>query len=306
MFSAIVKDYSIIRGVLRTSELGYIVFAKDELLRDKEEHSMFLVFHKGEWIWPTKEDRTEWIAASVTVVHEPREQALFMGLFGQVYRVGSGDVAEELALINLPEGPETFGPMRCIRAIGGKAYAVGMGRQAYRRTNVDQWERIDQDVRTSIDDNSSFSFETINGLTEDDIYAAGRRGEIWRFNGRSWAREESPTNRILTDLVCCASGAVFACGVDGTLLERSPIGWNVIGHNQTIDDFWSICEFKGQVFVSTMNALYELKDRWLAPVNFGADSPATFFCLSHADGVLWSIGAKNIFAYDGATWTRVV
>ncbi|CAN5417676.1 hypothetical protein BH09MYX1_BH09MYX1_29330 [soil metagenome] len=36
MFSSIVKDYSIVRGVVRTGELGYIVFAKDELLHDME------------------------------------------------------------------------------------------------------------------------------------------------------------------------------------------------------------------------------------------------------------------------------
>ena len=34
-------------------------------------------------------------------------------------------------------------------------------------------------------------------------------------------------------------------------------------------------------------------------------SPKTCYRLSADDGVLWSIGAKDVLAFDGKTWTRI-
>lgn len=306
MFNSIVKDYSIVRGVLRSTDLGYIAFGHDALLKDKEEHSLFLVYHQGNWIWPTNEDRSEWTTTSATVVSTPKAQALYMGLYGEIFRVGSGDVSHELALHQLPEGPASFGPMRCIRAIGGRAYAVGMGRQAYRRIDADRWERIDRDCRTALDLNHTHSFESVHGLSETAMLAAGRRGEIWSYDGSRWRQEDSPTNKVLTDVLVCSSGAALACGVDGVLLERTQAGWQLVEHELTFDDFWSLCEFSGRVFLSTMNGLYEFAGGTLLPVDFGADRPATTFCLSAAGDAMWSVGAKNIFSFDGAAWRRIV
>jgi hypothetical protein len=44
----------------------------------------------------------------------------------------------------------------------------------------------------------------------------------------------------------------------------------------------------------------------LADSRFGPDAPATCFALSVASNTMWSVGAKNIFSFDGALWTRVV
>jgi len=305
MIKQLLQDYSIISGALRTQETGYIAFAKDELAQERVEHSFFLVFHQGNWLWPTNEDRVDWSTTSVTVVKEPKEQALFMGLWGDIYRVGSGDVQEEAALASIPDGPKSFGPLRCIRAIDGRAYAVGMGRQVYVRKGMDSWERMDAGVRTDRQHNDVNSFETIHGLTASCLYAAGRRGEIWRYDAARWVQEDSPTNRIITDLWCAPSGDVFACGMGGTLLVRRGGVWRFIDHEATEDDFWSVREFNGRVYLATMRAVYELSGNSVTPTHFGADAPETCFTLSVAGNLLWSIGAKNVFSFDGTRWTRM-
>jgi hypothetical protein len=306
MLDSIISKYSIVRGALRSDEIGYIAFVRDDLVPNKVEHTFLLVFHKGKWLWPTNEDRVNWTTTSLAVVEHPKEQALFMGLFGQIFRVGSGDVAPEGALTSLPDGPESFGPMRCIRAINGRAYAVGMGRQAYVRLGLDRWERIDFNVRTGLSENNIFSFETVHGFSEHQIFAAGRRGEIWFYDGASWTQEDSPTNRIITDLWCSGTGLVIACGMAGTILVRDADGWRVIDHGATDEDFWSIAELGERIFLATMRNVYELRKDSLIPVDFGDDAPATCFMLTAASGVLWSVGAKNIFSFDGQTWSRIV
>jgi hypothetical protein len=303
MINEILNDFSIVTGELRGDDFGYITFVKDDLARDHVEHSFFLVFHKGEWLWPTDGDTTNWTTTSLTVVKEPLEQALFIGLWGQVQRVGSGDVNEEFALANLPDGPKTSGHIRCIRAIAGRAYAAGMRRQVYRREGMDSWERMDMDVRTDL---TGHGFAAIHGLDAASIYAAGLRGEIWYYDGMRWRQEDSPTKRIITDIWCSASGKVFACGLGGTVLVRSDGVWRLVDHDATVDDFWSIREFGGRVFLAAMRDLYELSGDTVVPVNFGHDAPATCFALSVAGNTMWSVGAKNIFSFDGTRWTRVV
>lgn len=304
MIKKILKEFSIVRGELRNEELGYITFVQDQLAQERVEHSFFLVFHKGEWLWPTgTAEQVDWTTTSLTVVKEPKEQALFLGLWGDIYRVGSGDIKEESALANLPEGPKANGPMRCIRAIEGRAYAVGMRRQVYVRKGMDLWERMDAGVR--IDHSTGQSFETLHGLSASSIYAAGRRGEIWHYDGVKWVQEDSPTNRIITDLWCSPSGSVFACGQAGTVLVRSGGVWRVIDHEATEDDFWSLREFGGKVYLATMQAVYELSGNTVTPVDFGSDAPETCFALSVAGNMMWSVGAKNIFAFNGTQWTRI-
>ncbi|MGV8644372.1 hypothetical protein ACV35T_33540, partial [Pseudomonas aeruginosa] len=50
---------------------------------------------------------------------------------------------------------------------------------------------------------------------------------------------------------------------------------------------------------------YTLVGGHLKEVDFGDEQPQRCFHLSAADGVLWSIAAKDIFSFDGQQWTRI-
>jgi hypothetical protein len=73
----------------------------------------------------------------------------------------------------------------------------------------------------------------------------------------------------------------------------------------TRDNFWSLREFGGKVYLATMRWLYELSDNSVTLTDFGSDAPETCFTLSVAGNRLWSVGAKNIFSFDGTSWTRI-
>jgi hypothetical protein len=105
---------------------------------------------------------------------------------------------------------------------------------------------------------------------------------------------------------CSESGKIFACGQGGNVLVRSHGVWQLLDHDATEDDFWSIREFGDRVFLATVRDLYEVNGDAVTPTNFGPDAPATCFALSIANNTMWSVGAKNIFSFDGTRWTRVV
>jgi hypothetical protein len=71
------------------------------------------------------------------------------------------------------------------------------------------------------------------------------------------------------------------------------------------EDFWDLHWFNGQLYLATMSRLYTLTEAGVVPVDFGADAPRTCYRLSDSEGVLWSVGADDVFSYDGAAWSRV-
>jgi hypothetical protein len=126
-----------------------------------------------------------------------------------------------------------------------------------------------------------------------------------RYDGHIWQQLQSPTNLILTDVCCAEDGNVYACGQAGTLLRGRNDTWDVIDHGATTEDFWSVVWIHGALYLSTMLGIFVLRDDALQMINMGDDHASTYYHLSAADDVLWSIGAKDLMAFDGTTWSRV-
>jgi len=281
-----------------------VVRISDELAQSKHEHSYFSVWDAGNWV-ALINGSTGWTTVDATVCTRPIEQALVLGLGGEVLCGGSGDAHEEVIGEGQDDCPENRGMMRGIQAIEGIAYAVGMQRQVYRRDGANLWTCIDQTARPAPDDENVYSFEGIDGFSGNDIYAAGRRGEIWAFDGRRWVQKDSPTNMILTRVCCAGDGNTYVCGRVGTLIRGRGDRWETIGLGATPDDFWGIAWYNDSLYVSTMRQVFRLDGNDLAPVDFGEDRPSSCFSLSAADGVLWSTGSKDIMAFDGKKWERI-
>jgi hypothetical protein len=62
--------------------------------------------------------------------------------------------------------------------------------------------------------------------------------------------------------------------------------------------------FDGQLYVSSTHLVYLLENGKLNPVDFGDDLPRTCYHLSAADGIMWSVGAKDVMEFDGSDWVR--
>jgi len=294
---------SITTGTVRYSDLSYLAATHDEAMSEGYIDSIMYTLDRGTWGAGT----VPWLACSGTVCHMPAERYLALGTDGSVRASGGGVVKEEAPISSCGADPGRRGPLREIRGIAkGRAYAVGTCRQAYVRDGEDQWRCIDQSAQVGDTPITDTSFESIDGFSEQEIYTVGWEGEIWKYDGSLFSQQNSPTDLALYKVRCAPDGFVYACGQLGTLLRGRNDQWEVIEHEGTTGDLWGMEVFDGQLYVSSTNFVYRLEDGKLNPVDFGDDIPRTCYHLSAADGIMWSIGAKDVMEFDGSNWKRVL
>ncbi|OPA84754.1 hypothetical protein BFW86_23670 [Pseudomonas fluorescens] len=291
---------SIGTGVVRYSDLCYVMATDDISISEGSTGSILFSLDCEEW----GADNVPWLACSGTVCHVPIERYLALGTDGSVEASGGGTVIKE-SIASCGTDPKKRGPLREIRGIAkGRAYAVGTCRQAYVREDEDQWRCIDQSAQVGDTPITDTSFESIDGFSEQEIYTVGWEGEIWQYDGARFTQQNSPTNLALYKVRCAPDGFVYACGQLGTLLRGRNDQWEMIEHESTEEDLWGMEVFDGQLYVSSTHFVYRLEDGKLKPVDFGDDVPLTCYHLSAADGIMWSIGPKDVMQFDGSTWTR--
>lgn len=244
----------------------------------------------------------DWYSTRLAVHrHAADLELVYVGPDGRVGHASSTGVSES-SVCPSGAGPELHGVIRDLQSIGEGVYAVGMGRQVYRRDPNGQWERRDTGVLQDPEDMTIVGFNAIHGLDESDFYAVGFAGEIWRCHNDIWNHIESPTNVILNAVHVLPDGRVFAAGKNGVLIMGRADAWSIV--NTDINgQIWDIQYFEGQVYVATSDALYRLDDDLSPrPVDMQL-GPMTYGQLHAHDGVLLSTGRKSqCWSDDGVTW----
>lgn len=291
--------FSFLVGYVATPSVGFLALCDDSIDVNEIPHSQLVFWQEGKW---GNNGQVKFTVVSMSLCTHPIRQMVAIGPFGEVFLTGTRDSHEEEVRAG-EETPSKRGMLRSVRGISGKAYAVGMQRQVYRRDGMNTWTCIDHDMRPA--PGQVVGFESIDGFEEGEIYAVGWEGEIWRFDGRRWDQASSPTNFILTDVCCAGDGNVYACGRVGMLLVGRKDQWRIIEHETMSEDIWSLAWFNGSLYAATYRGLFRLDGEVLAPVDMGQDTPATYFKLSAIQGAMWSIGRKDVMAFDGVSWMRI-
>jgi len=253
-----------------------------------------------------------WAARSICHSTVPIDEIVVLGLDGEVFSFSNDEFVEE-PLFAAKQRTDKTGRLLVVRSIGGRAFAAGYGRQVYRRIGRQQWQSIDMSIPGRQSGQVEVvGFESIDGFDENDIYAVGIKGEIWHFDGQTWRQIMSPTNLRLTGVTCAADGNVYACGQFGILLRGRGDQWEVLHEDMDIRYLWDVCWFEGVLYCASSDILYEAIDGQFGPVPFADGEPieggipTTFFRFSVIDDLLWSIGEKDIVAFNGNSWTRVI
>jgi hypothetical protein len=285
-------DAQLLRGAARWRDLVYMAVTDDEYVKAEQEHSFFLSNEKGQWF---DCGRANWRCVGMTIVRQPAEKMLALSEDGEVHTYVKGvSTTETIAPLR--------GSLRGATTIDELAVAFGVRRQVFVREDENRWRAMH--APNAVGDEQP-AFEAVCG-TLSDLYAAGWDGEIWHHNGKRWRKEDSPTDVILTAATVHADGQVYLCGQDGTLLRGVKGQWEIVADGQTVDDFWGIASFEGRIYIASMGALYVLVDDVLEEVDQGDAACETFYTLTQAQGVLWSLGAEDIAFFDGARWTKIL
>ena len=232
-----------ISGAARFSDLLYILAHDKGLAADDIDHSRFLAFDQGA---PSHNGDATWRAVDLCVARLPSEKMIAVGEDGEVLTYAGGVTTEE----QIEPRPTV---LRAVNTIDGYAVACGMRRQVYIRTDEEAWSAINV---PETDEMEGTGFEAIAGYSMDEIYAVGWNGEIWKWDGKEWHDQVSPTNIILTGVTCAGDGYVYVCGQDGALIRGRDGRWTVLDVDNMNSDFWDVHWFDGKLYIATMQTLY--------------------------------------------------
>lgn len=297
--NVIPPDYTFVLGAVRYNDLIYFALQDDRVDSNTTSHFYPITFDQGNWGGDLV---IEWSPVGMTVAQYPIEQMVVISEDGNVYTFGSGKEGFEKISYNGTNPLERGGPLRKIRNISNAVYAVGMKRQVYRRIAENNWTPIDDTVYSP--GQNVVGFESLDGFNEEDLYAVGWEGEIWHFDGASWSQIDSPTNLILLDVCCAGDNNVYISGQMGLLIAGRGNKWKIID-TQFKENIWSMVWFQDSLYLSAYSGIYRLHDNQIERINFKGDIPATFYHLAAGDGLLVSIGGKDVMGFDGNAWFRI-
>jgi hypothetical protein len=244
----------------------------------------------------------------LALLERPKMTVLNVGATGEICAVTFPGANESIEIVDHgDDGPSELLNLRGTRVIDGQAYVVGMGRHVYVRGARGNWAAIDNGVFLPRHIREEpVGLNALDGTSKQNIYAVGFIGEIWHFDGTAWRQEQSPTNVALNDVVCGPDGTIYACGMSGTLVRGATNQWQAIPQDATQDDFWGITQFRGKIYASNYEGVFALSGDSLVKIDMGLSEPITTAYLDAADGVMWSVGHKNLaYTTDGVVWTTV-
>lgn len=211
-----------------------------------------------------------------------------------------------------------YGYLANIKQIGNGLYACGYAGQVYRRVTASRWEHIDDGILQSPGIGpGAYMVRAIDGPHEQAIYIAGAerdkghpgRADYW--NGHGWRRLELPTGTgLLTKIHIESAQRVWMVGANGTLLLGNALdGFHNFGPMRETKLILSMALFNGIGYLGTNLGLYKfdpnIPGQGFSKVRTGLDPELQDANIVQAvDGVLWSIGSKDIARFDGLVWKR--
>jgi hypothetical protein len=203
--------------------------------------------------------------------------------------VVSGTIVEEDALASA-------------NVVRGSVMAVGITGGVYRMADLHTWSQLSNPLVTT-------NLEAVCEYPSGGFLVCGWDGLVAHYEGQRVDQLESGTNVILTDIICDDGGEIFACGQRGTILRGIKGALRPLHLEGIIEDFWSLAKFQGDVYVSSITALYKLvDDESLELVQFdGEEVPTSFYRLdTYEDSLLLSVGQKDAVLFDGKDWVRIL
>lgn len=288
---------SFVSGYVQDDNHIIVTAQIDELVEAGEPDSFVLKWKRVDYKWSEVCD-LDWSATRVCVIFGQTNQIFVTGPFGRVAIQDDEGLREE-DIDNSSNGVSVHGVIRDLQFIGKRLYVCGMGRQIYVRDENDHWVHRDNGVLQAPSTTEVTGFNSIDGLNEDDIYAVGFYGEIWRYHNQCWQKIESPTNVILNKVKVIRNDLVYISGQRGMLLVGAENEWKIIEHQVIKDQIWDIEWFQNALYLSTDASIFKLlPDDTLEPVDMNLGYKTTCGSLHAKNGLMVSIGRKHIVWTD--------
>jgi hypothetical protein len=296
------KDFRFVAAAFSANDL-VVALTSVEAAEEMEDLTIVAAWRDPKWV--TLDQAYPWSVVDSVTVATQGPSAVLLGLSGEILFTDGQNAAEESIAPASDDSPPDRGLMCGLGLVENTLYAVGMGRQVYRRDQGGNWSCIDHAIRPTADDESIVGLTSIDGFSARELYSAGFNGEIWWCADGGWLQVDSPTNLPLTRVLGHDDGNVYICGRNGTLLRGRADRWSVIAEEETDDDLWSIVAYHGRIYVVGTHGLYLLEKDRLILVPIPGESLGFCQRLLVGNDRLWVLGPQDLLAFDGKTWRRI-
>jgi hypothetical protein len=186
-------------------------------------------------------------------------------------------------------------------------YAVGVNRTVFRRNAKDRWVSLERGLPKKVaKGDGDPGFDDISGFSDKELYACGGDGDLWTFNGRAWSQVDLPTNAALWRITCGEDGLAYILTEQRTVIVGRGDSWRILEQDVTKDILEEIVWFRDRIYVSTVDALFEIVDGAFVPAHLRPPEQNSYAHLAAGDGVLLVAGANEACMYDGKRWTTII
>ncbi|MBT8399776.1 MAG: hypothetical protein KJO98_04810 [Rhodothermia bacterium] len=295
------SELTIVSGLAIAPDTGALVISVDELFREDESHSILAIVKGGKVTGVVVEESCR----GLSPLPHSRDGVVFLGEDGGVWTHESGSFQPVVEALG---GKELSGPLRAVGLdADNRLMAVGAALQVYTSKDGYRWNSSHIPVSGTLEELANHGLESMCAHAGRGTYCVGWAGDAFLHDRNHWSQLSVPTNVDLYAVHCGDDGNVYMCGEEGVLLKGIESGWTLFENEVTTERFWGIATFGGRTVVSSDYLLYEIKDDQLVPFSYSEEDhvPTYTNTLSVGKDILWSVGSKQLFQYDGKRWTEL-
>ncbi|WP_164975111.1 hypothetical protein [Salmonella enterica] len=215
----------------------------------------------------------------------------------------------------LPKGPGENSPeyidkghypwTQKIKCIEGYAWSVGMGRKIYKRTDTGRWNKVDAGFPV-IESDTDQGFVDLDAFSEQDMYAVGGQGDVWRYDGHQWNMCGFPSNEQLSTVVCAPDGQVYIGGEGGNLWAGRENTWKRVYEGQSAILWNEMRWFENKLWLAS-DYMLKVWDGKTLERPMDGDKPVVLSGhIDARDGVLLVAGGHSLDLFDGQEWKSIM
>ncbi|MFK1554663.1 hypothetical protein ACIUZB_30185 [Pseudomonas aeruginosa] len=236
------------------------------------------------------------------ISNHPKEQFIAGSMNGQIYVLGGGDDEIENGVSD-----QLRGILTDFRNIGGALYVAGSGRVAGVRQGKNKWKWLTPDVPFDMSTEAlSAGFDVIDGFSQQDVYAAGGKGDVWHCNGKVWRRVDFPSNVAIKAMCCGAGGRAYISGYEGLTFVGREDSWKPVKKREVIPlGFKDMVWYEDRVWCTNDSGVWWIINDEIVPADIPAFAKVSSGNLSARDGVLLLAGFFGAAYLENGQWNKI-
>jgi hypothetical protein len=277
-----------------------LAMSSREIAARKVPHTLLMWIEHGAVKPPTS---INWTAVAIVPAPWPQVDFAVIGAHGELLLLDASGGTRESSVARLLPSAQMM-EVRSAATAHGSMWLVGGPGKVIEMPRSDVALDRSPPASTKPPGDSPLVFEAAAGLPGSRLLCTGWDGEIWVYERGRWAREESPTNLILTCIVPTPNGDAYLLGQAGSVLQGQPGRWSVLP--QMIEEnLWSAVWFDNTVHASSSQQLFVMDGNELCSVGL-PEMPDSFHSLSVRGDAMLSTGAHDVLLLLPDRMERIV